>query len=257
MAIDVENLNFSYYHQPILKHIHFQIPSRKFTVLLGKNGSGKSTLFRIIAGILNPDSGIIRILGKDAADLSLRERSKMIGFLSQYHRPVFPFLVEDVVLTGRAGYIRLTPKLEDQQKAIFALEQAGISHLRKRRFTELSGGEQQMVRIARVLVQNPEIILLDEPTAHLDMYYQVRVIELIKNLVEFGKTVAAVIHDPNIAFQWADEFIYLKNGEILQIPVDRNPWDIDVLEQVYDTSFVSQPYLNRAWVAPKISRTNV
>ncbi|HAO21644.1 MAG: iron ABC transporter [Desulfobacteraceae bacterium IS3] len=253
MAIRVENLCFSYGELPILKNITLDISQGKFTVILGRNGSGKSTLLRLIAGLSEPDTGKITILGRDMQKLSLRERAKLIGFLPQQHRPVFPFSVEDMVLTGRASYISLMPKKQDKDKTAEALERVGIIHLKDRAFTELSGGEQQLVMVARVLAQNPEIILLDEPTSHLDLCYQSRLLSLIRELVNQGLTIIAVLHDPNIAFLYGDEFIFLKNGAIQPLENSQKPWDMQVLRHIYDTDFQSVAYGDKNLVIPLTS----
>ena len=251
MAIRVENLCFGYGNRAILKNITLDIPQGKFTVILGRNGSGKSTLLRLLAGLSEPDSGKITVLGSDIRKLSLRERAKRIGFLPQQHRPVFPFSVEDMILTGRAGYIALMPKKEDKDKASEASERVGISHLKNRAFTELSGGEQQLVMIARVLAQNPKIILLDEPTSHLDLCYQTRLLALVRELVNQGLTITAVLHDPNTAFLYGDEFIFLKNGAI-QMPEDsKKPWDMMFLRHIYDTEFQSVSYGDKRLIIPR------
>ena len=251
MAIRVENLCFGYGERPILKNITLDIPQGKFAVILGRNGSGKSTLLRLIAGLSEPDTGTITVLGQDIRKPSLRERAKLVGFLPQQHRPIFPFSVEDMVLTGRASYIALMPKKEDKDKASEALGRVGISHLKDRAFTELSGGEQQLVMIARVLAQNPKIILLDEPTSLLDICYQTRVLGLVRELVNQGLTIIAVLHDPNTALLYGDEFIFLKNGEI-QLPEDsKKPWDMMFLRHIYDTDFESVGYGDKNLIIPR------
>lgn len=250
MAITVRNLNFSYGRKPFLENIDLQIQKGKFTVLLGRNGSGKSTLFKLLAGILKPGSGEMAMMGTDPARLTLRERAKIIGFLPQHHRPVFPFSVMDVVLTGRAGRILLTPKPEDFDKALDALKTIGILELKDRPFTELSGGEQQMVMIARVIAQNPKIILLDEPTAHLDYVHQASLLKLIKSLTGMGFTILAVLHDPNTAFLYGDDFIFLNHGRVFRLEPGQNPWDRQVLRKIYGINLETVPFRKRALVVP-------
>ena len=211
-AIQVEGLSFAYEGRPILNEISLEIPQGQFTVLLGKNGSGKSTLMRILGGMLEFESGEVRIMGEELLSFSSRGRAKVLGYLPQHHRPVFPFAVEDVVLTGRASYVSYAPKPEDLEIAVDALRRVGILHLRERPYTELSGGEQQMVRIARVLAQQPRLILLDEPTSHLDFLNSAHLLRLIRELVDADLTVLAVLHDPNSAFLYGDHFIFLKDG---------------------------------------------
>lgn len=252
-ALSVRNLSFNYNETPILKDINISVTSGGFTIILGKNGSGKSTLLKLVAGLLDSDRGSIDIFGKDLTRLSLPQRARLIGFLPQFHRPVFPFTVFDVVLTGRAGYVNLIPKKQDRRAALASIQRVGIEHLTHRPFTELSGGEQQMVMIARVLAQEPRIILLDEPTAHLDFFNQVRILNLIKKFVATDLTVISVLHDPNIAFLYGDYFIFLKDGKIFQHKDNQNPWDVELLSAVYDTPLCAVPYQGRALIVPRMT----
>ena len=153
-------------------------------------------------------------MGKDLNRLSLSERGKLIGFLPQFHNPVFPFTVREVVLTGRAAYVFSQPGRRDREKADQAIAEVGIEELRDRPYTELSGGERQLVMIARVLAQEPRVILLDEPLSHLDLANQVRFLGLVKKLTAGGLTVLAVLHDPNLAFLSGDHFVFLKDGQV-------------------------------------------
>ena len=203
-AIQVEKLSFAYDGRPILNEISLEIPAGQFTVLLGKNGSGKSTLMRILGGFLEFEHGAVQIMGEEIRSFSSRRRARVLGYLPQHHRPIFPFSVQDVVLTGRASYVSYVPKQEDVEIGIAALERVGIIHLKDRPYTELSGGEQQLVRIARVLAQQPRLILLDEPSSHLDFLNQAHLLRLIRELVDADLTVLAVLHDPNSAFLYGD-----------------------------------------------------
>lgn len=250
-AIEIKNLSFSYGDRPILENITVNIDSGKFTVILGKNGCGKSTLFKVITGIETYAKGAVIVSGDDISGLSSRARAKKIGYLSQHHRPVFPFSVMDVVLTGRTSHVALTPKKEDRRIAEEAIERIGIGSLKDRAFTELSGGEQQMAMIARVLAQGPEIVLLDEPTSHLDIFNQAKILKLVRELANSGLTVAAVLHDPNSAFVFGDEFVFMREGRILALPPDRKPWDADFLRQVYDAKLTTIEYGKRALVVPE------
>ncbi len=214
MAINVQNVSFTYDGLTVLKDISLQVPAGGFTVLLGKNRSGKSTLLKLMAGLLPNKEGRVEILGKDLGRLTLSERGKLIGFLPQFHTPVFPFTVREVVLTGRAAYVFSQPGKRDREKADQAIAEVGIEELRDRPYTELSGGERQLVMIARVLAQEPQVILPDEPLSHLDLANQVRFLRLVKKLTAGGLTVLAVLHDPNLAFLSGDHFIFLKDGKV-------------------------------------------
>jgi iron complex transport system ATP-binding protein len=251
MAIIVEDLDFNYGGNLVLRNITLQAPKGKFTALLGKNGSGKSTLLKLMAGLLQAQKGRITVLGKDLSGLSLSERAKRIGYLPQFHNPIFPFTVEEVVLTGRASYVFALPGKKDKEKAIEAIARVGLEDFRKRPYTELSGGERQLVLIARLLAQEPEIILLDEPLSHLDLPNQVKFLHLIKEFTFAGLTVIAVLHDLNSAFVHGDCFIFLKDGMIRKSDQGKNPWDSESLTQVYDTPIETIPFRERSLVIPK------
>lgn len=243
-------LTFRYGSREVLKNVTIKIHSQQFTIILGRNGSGKSTLLRIMAGLLRPDSGTLLVAGRPLHRLSLSERAKIIGYLSQFHRPVFPFSAEEVVLTGRASYVNLMPGETDREIALRALERVGISHLRSRPFTELSGGEQQLVMIARVLAQEPQLILLDEPTTHLDFLNQARLLRLVKEFVDAELAVVAVLHDPNLAFLYGDQFVFLREGQAETWHSSQKPWDSEILTRVYGAGVSSIPYRDRALVIP-------
>jgi iron complex transport system ATP-binding protein len=251
MGIRVSHLSFGYDGREVLSDISMTLEKGCFTVILGKNGSGKSTLFRIMAGILKPWRGSLEIAGRSMADMTLRERARILGFLPQHHRPVFPFRVDDVVITGRAGRIVLTPGRQDRTAAREAMDRVGIGHLRRCLFTELSGGEQQLVMIARVLAQNPAIVLLDEPTSHLDFYYQAKVMGVIRELVSEGLTAVAVLHDPNQAMMYGQRLLFLRQGRLLERGGAERPDDVQLLEQVYGMALEMVGDHRRRLVVPR------
>lgn len=250
MGISVQNLSFSYGCLPVLHSVSLEAPEGRFSVILGRNGSGKSTLLGLIAGLLPYRTGRIVIAGHDLSSLTLGEKARLIGYLPQFHNPVFPFTVEDVVLTGRASYIFALPGRKDRAKTDEVIEKVGIQHLQRRPYSELSGGERQLVMVARVLAQEPKVILLDEPLSHLDLANQVRLLSLIKELVASGLTVVAVLHDPNIAFMWGDFFILIKDGAIRQLDHGENPWDASTIMDLYGVTVEALSYKDRALVIP-------
>lgn len=256
MELEVENLSFSYGEAPLLQDVNLSVPEGKFTVILGKNGSGKSTLLKLIAGMLTPQGGRIRIMGKDLGKIAMAERAKMVGYLSQFHQPVFPFTVEEVVLTGRASYIFSMPKPGDRAKALEAIRRVGIGDLRNRSYNELSGGERQMVMIARVLAQEPRVILLDEPVSHLDLANQIRFMALAKGLTKAGMTVLAVLHDPNIAFRYGDDFLFAGNGSIRRAGDGKPPWDPSLLSGIYGIPLHVTEAEGTRFVIPLVEKEN-
>jgi iron complex transport system ATP-binding protein len=249
-AIHVQQVRFAYDHRTVLEDVSLQVPAEEFTVLLGRNGSGKSTLLRLLAGLLPLQEGAIEILGRDLGRLSLAERGRLIGFLPQFHNPVFPFTVKEVVLTGRAAYVFSVPGKKDRENADQAIAEVGLDPLRDRPYTELSGGERQLVMIARVLAQEPRVILLDEPLSHLDLANQARFLSLVKNLTARGLTVLAVLHDPNLAFLSGDHFVFLKDGKVREMTGNERPWEAALLSEVYGTPIETFPFRDRALVVP-------
>ena len=249
-AISITGLSFAYAGPVILKDVDIEIESGKLTFILGQNGSGKSTFLKILAGLLPFQKGSIIISGKESSKISFTERAKLTGFLNQSHKAVFPFSVGDVVLTGRAGFINYIPKKIDIDIAGQAMEKAGILHLKNRNYAELSGGEQQLVMIARLLAQNPQILLLDEPTTHLDFANQSHLIKLLKKLVKEGLTIIAVIHDPNLAFLFGDDFLFVKDKKVIRADESSAAWDLDFLKTIYTGNIQSIPYNGRALLVP-------
>jgi iron complex transport system ATP-binding protein len=246
----VNHLSFAYREKQVLQDISFSAPEGGLTVILGRNGCGKSTLFKVMAGILPIQGGNVQVAGHDLATLSGSARAGRIGYLPQFHQTVFPFAVEDVVLTGRAAYVFSTPSGDDREKARLSLQAVGIEELAKRPYTELSGGERQMVMIARVLAQAPRVILLDEPASHLDLANQQRLFEILRQITADGVTVVAVLHDPNMAFQNADQVIFLKQGRIATPPDGCQPWDAAFIRDIYGIATTALPYQDKAFVIP-------
>lgn len=252
-AIAIKELGFSYNGNKVLHNVNVEIEAGKLTFILGQNGSGKSTLLKIIAGLLSAQTGSVNVFGNNNSKLSYTERAKFIGFLNQQHKAVFPFSVEDVVLTGRAGFINYIPKETDKIAVIEAIEKVGISHLRNRNYTELSGGEQQLVMIARLLAQNPKILLLDEPTTSLDFSNQSHLLNLLKKLVSKGLTIITVMHDPNLAFMFGDDFLFVKDKKVIRSGESLEAWDTEFLKTIYHGKLETIPYNGRAILVPSMN----
>jgi len=250
-AISIKNLQFNYGAHTIFKDVSLEIKKNVLTVFLGSNGSGKSTLLRIIAGLIPCEQGRIQVNGVEIQRLSGPVRSHCIGFLGQQHRPVFPFTVYDVVLTGRVAHARFAPGSKDRRAAEEAIAEVGITELTNRPYTELSGGEQQLVMIARTLAQEPLIILLDEPTSHLDFNNQVAVLSLLKKLVNKGITIVAVLHDPNMAFLYGDDFVFVHRGAVVR--EERNDvWNSPIINKIYGERIERLQCGGRAVIVPAL-----
>ncbi len=235
-VIDIQKLSFSYENDPILKELSFSVDPNDFFIIIGPNGSGKSTLLKIISGIITPGSGQVAVKGIPLKQYPRKTLSRMIALVPQIASVDFPFTVLDVVLMGRAPHLGLLglEQKQDIQIAMQSIEFTGVSHLVHRKMTQLSGGEQQRVFIARAICQSPEIILLDEPTASLDLAHQVRVMDLMEQLKsEHGITIVMVSHDLNLAAMYGDRLLLLKDGEIVQSGMPKDVINFKTLEETY------------------------
>ena len=217
MSIEVRNLSFSYGQKNILHNISFSVEKGEFLSILGPNGAGKSTLFRCILGLLPDYSGEVLINGNNMKQLSPREAARQIAYIPQSSRPVFRYSVLDIVLMGRTNHTSIfkNPGQKDVQVCLRALDRVGIEHLKERCFHNLSGGEQQLVLIARALAQDAPVLLLDEPTANLDFGNQLLVLKQIKKLAEEGYTVIQTTHHPEQSFLFSDRILALQSGSVL------------------------------------------
>ena len=218
MAIDIKNLNYYYGDIPALKDLNFSVTKGDFFIIIGPNGSGKTTLMKLMAGILKPKKGRLKILNRAIGNYTRKDLAKTMAFVPQIMPVDFPFSVIEVVLMGRSPYMGMlgVEQEEDLKIAKQALTFTGAEHLAHRKLDQLSGGEQQRVFIARALCQEPDIILLDEPTASLDLAHQIRLMDLMEKLKkETGITVVMVSHDVNLAAMYSDRLLLLNKGEIL------------------------------------------
>ena len=217
MALDVKNISFSYNDELIFEDISFSIDKGDVLCILGPNGTGKTTLIKCLNNFHKIDSGEILINGKNIKSLSFSQISRHIGYIPQSHVPTFSFSVFDVVLMGRAPYLNLTdnPKEEDKKIALNALKTLGIENLKDKEYTNLSGGERQLVFLARVLCQQPDILILDEPTAHLDFGNQIKFLEIIDNLAKSGLSIIMSSHFPDHAFLSSTKVAIMKDGSFI------------------------------------------
>lgn len=203
--------------------------------ILGPNGTGKTTLIKCLNGLHEFDSGEILINGLNIKKLSFREISKHIGYIPQSHVPSFPFKVFDVVLMGRAPYLNLTdsPRSEDVEIAMDALKTLGIEDLKDKEYTNLSGGERQLVFLARVLCQKPDMLILDEPTSHLDFGNQIKLLEIIDNLAKSGLSIIMSSHFPDHAFLSSTKVAIMKDKRFIDFGTPDNVVTEDNLKKAY------------------------
>ena len=214
---EVKDISFDYDGEEIFSNISFSIGKGDVLCILGPNGTGKTTLIKCLNGLHDINSGEILVNGKNIKKLSFKEISKHIGYIPQSHVPSFPFKVFDVVLMGRAPYLNLTdsPKDEGTKIAEESLKTLGIEYLRDKEYTNLSGGERQLVFLARVLCQKPDILILDEPTSHLDFGNQIKLLEIIDNLAKTGLSIIMSSHFPDHAFLSSTKVAIMKDKRFI------------------------------------------
>jgi iron complex transport system ATP-binding protein len=216
MALEVQDLSFSYGDHAVLRDISFSLEEGKFLGLLGPNGVGKSTLFRCVLGLEKKHSGKITVAGEGIKRKSPADLARKIAYVPQTHSLAFNYSALDMVIMGTASQRRewSVPGNREKQAAEEAMELLGIAELRFRGFRLLSGGEQQLVLIARALVQQARLLVMDEPTANLDYGNQLRILTHIKNLSAQGYSIILSTHNPDHAFLFADQVLALHNSRI-------------------------------------------
>lgn len=217
--ISLVKLRFGYDgdHRTVLNDLSLEIPPGAITAILGPNGAGKTTLLHVILGLLSPRAGRVLLDGQAQASLSRREMSRLIGLVPQAEYIPFDFSVLEYVLLGRSPYLGMLemPSEEDYRIAAKVLQSLSLSDLQHRAVTELSGGERQMVMLARSLAQQPRILLLDEPTSHLDLSNKSRLLRVLRQLAGRGVTVVFTTHDPEAAIAIAHYLILMREGRTL------------------------------------------
>ena len=213
----VKDLRFSYGDREVLKGISFDTKYGEFISVLGPNGVGKSTLFRCMLGLMKPSSGTVSINGEDISGLPAVELSRRMAYIPQSHNPLFNFSVLDMVLMGTTSQINrfASPGKQQEKLALAALDRMGITHLKDRGCANISGGERQLVLIARAIAQQAKILVMDEPSANLDFGNKIRVMKTVKGLTEDGYTIIQSTHDPDQAYFYSDKILALHGGKIL------------------------------------------
>ena len=216
MNIEIKGLDFSYSGERILKDITLDIEGNQCVAILGPNGAGKSTLIQCINRLLKPQQGTICINGVNINTLSRKELAQQLSYIPQTTLPMFSLQVFDMLLMGRRPHISWRNSEKDKDKVIESMKLLNIEYLATRPFNELSGGMQQKVIIARAIVQETPIILLDEPISNLDIRHQFEVMNIVRRLIDTKKILALmVIHDLNIAAGYADKIIIMNEGKIV------------------------------------------
>ena len=221
----------------IVHGVSFDLHANEFVCIIGPNGCGKTTTLKTMMGLLPALGGSITVGGVDISTMSEHDRALKFAYIPQAHTPPFPFSVADVVMMGRTPYINRLSRTTKQDRLIAyrALTLLGIEKFADAAYTELSGGQQQMVLIARALTQQSDILVMDEPTASLDFGNQQLVLSRMRVLSALGKAVIMVTHDPDHALYCADRVIVMEKGEILQIGTPDETITTETLHRIYGT----------------------
>ncbi len=219
-----------------LRGVSLTLHAGMIVYLLGRNGSGKSTLMNCLSGAITPTSGSIALDGVDLGAFSATDRARRIGLIPQMHAPAFAYTVHQMILMGRAPHLALfgAPSKHDHAIADEALASVGLTRYRDRAYTQLSGGERQLVLIARGLAQQCAILLMDEPDAHLDLNNQQRVMEIVARLAQTGVAFIVASHHPNNALIYADHVLLLKDGRALTAGDPARTLTAPLLSAAYD-----------------------
>lgn len=236
MKINIKDLSYSYEEKEVLKNIDLDFDEGKVYTILGPNGTGKSTLLKIINGWLKVKDGLVFYDNEDINCLSNKDIAKKVALVPQENNYQFDFFVEEIVLMGRYPYLGRFERESEEDIRIGrkAMKETNIIYLKDRNINKVSGGEKQRVIIARALTQKTPVILLDEPVSQLDMYHQLDIMKIIRELVrKEGKTAICVLHDINLAIEFSDELIFIKDGNIFNKGKPQDIINRELIKEVY------------------------
>lgn len=253
--IRIDDLNWSFGREKILKDIRIRIEENRFTSIIGPNGSGKSTLLKNILKMVTPKEKTIYIYDDDILKLRYKDLAKKIASVPQNTIVDFNFSVMDIVLMGRTPHLK---RFEVENKKDFEIVEKAMKitntwHLKEKSINRISGGERQRVIIARALAQQSEVLVLDEPISHLDIYHQIDILNMIKQLCNRNHiTVISVLHDLNFAIQYSDYLILLSKGEIVAEGTPEEVMTEKNIKQVYniDVYMMKNPITRKSHIIP-------
>ncbi|MFA5398107.1 MAG: ABC transporter ATP-binding protein [Methanogenium sp.] len=233
--IKVNDLQFSYGDVPILSGISFNVEKGELCGLFGPNGCGKTTLFKCCLGFLKTKGGTISMNGESMSGKKTEELAKIVSYVPQDHKPPFPYLVREVVLMGRTPHLGgfFGVKKRDKEIAMEAIETLGIADLSDRPYNQLSGGQRQMVLMARALAQDTPVLFLDEPTSALDFQNQMKIWKIMREISEDGKTIIACSHDPNHVAWFCDRVVVIGDTGIVANGSPKEVISETILSEIY------------------------
>ena len=236
--LEVRDLRTGYDKTEIVHGISFTVGTGEFVCVLGPNGCGKTTTLKTVLGLIEPMAGSIEMDGVSTVHMREAERAKRFAYIPQTHTPPFPFTVADVVILGRTPYINSLAVVSDEDKrvAFDCMERMGVTQFADRPYTELSGGQQQLVLIARALTQEPQLLVMDEPTASLDFGNQQLVLQQMRHLADAGTSVLMVTHDPDHALFCAHRVVVMEEGRIIAEGDPKRVLSAQCLNRIYNSN---------------------
>lgn len=241
--LKLENLSCGYGNAFKVGDVNLSLPRGTFAGIIGPNGSGKTTLFKGISGALPVKAGSLRLNGTDISQIKLKDKARRIAVVAQFTETP-DISVEEYVLMGRIPYrkpFQFLDSADDLKIARYFMTMTGIDHYRNKSLLQLSGGEQQLAAVAQALTQQPELLLLDEPTSHLDITHQVKILNLIQHLNKKNKlTVLMIIHDLNLASEYCDYLLMMNQGTLHTQGTPQQVLSFKNIEEVYNTVVVTQ-----------------
>jgi len=232
----ISDLIAGYGEKKVIDRICLNIREKSFVGIIGPNGSGKSTFIQVLARYLNPESGIILLNKENLDKLAFRDFGKQVGFVPQENEIPFAYTVYDIIMMGRNPHIPRfrQPSVKDHEIVKQALKLTGTEHLADRAITTLSGGERQRVLIARVIAQDTDMLLLDEPFAHMDLHHQHELFRIMRDSTRGKKTVIGIFHDINLAATYCDELVVLYNGRVYASGTPKEILQRSLLEKIFN-----------------------
>jgi len=238
--VEARDITFGY-SRPVLNGVSFEVSEGELFALLGPNGSGKSTLIKIVVGLLKPQSGSVRVDGRNPALISRREAARAVGYVAQESSVRFPLTAMEMVLQGRFAYGQLIgfESERDLVEAKWAMSVTETTEFAATPITQLSGGERQRVMLARALAVKPKLLVLDEPVANLDIAHQVKMLDLVRELTQKTRMSAIVVtHELNLAAEFATSVLLLKSGERIAAGKPDEVMTEAKLRKVFETGLI-------------------
>ncbi|MGC9517592.1 MAG: ABC transporter ATP-binding protein [Methanomicrobiales archaeon] len=251
--LEVVSASFSYGNNGnIFEDLNFHVDPGDVFCILGANGTGKTTLIKCLNGLMKLNSGSIFLKGKGLYSLNQAEIARNIGYIPQIHNSTFPFTVLDVVLMGRAPYLDIFshPSKKDYKIALNSLKTLNILEMKDKPYTEISGGEQQLVFLARILTQQTRILILDEPTSHLDFGNQIRTLNIIEKLADKGLAIIMSSHFPDHALMSSNKVAILKDKKFIDIGSPDQVINEDNMKKAYGIKVKIMEFGNRKACIP-------